>query len=83
MLPLSTPIASLKMVGPAFSLRLKKLAIETIGDLLYHIPFRYEDFSIVSKINLLQAGEKVTIAGEIASIGNVFTRQGKKIQKAV
>jgi len=83
MLPLSTPIATLKMIGPAFSLRLKKLAIETIGDLLYHIPFRYKDFSIVSKINLLQAGEKVTIAGEIASIGNVFTRQGKKIQKAV
>lgn len=82
MLPLPTPVTSLKMVGPTYALRLKKMGIETVEDLLYHIPFRYEDFSIISKINLLQTGERVTVVGTIVSIGNVYTKQGKKIQKA-
>lgn len=82
MLPLSIPVNSLKMVGSTYALRLKKMGIETVEDLLYHIPFRYEDFSIISKINLLQAGERVTVVGTIVSIGNIYTKQGKKIQKA-
>ena len=83
MLQLSTPVTALRMIGPVYANRLKRLGITTIGDLLYHIPFRYEDFSLVSKINLLQAGEKVTVIGTVASIKNIYTRHGKKIQKGI
>jgi len=83
MLQLSTPVTTLRMIGPTFANRLKRLGIATIGDLLYHIPFRYEDFSIVSKINLLQAGEKVTVVGTVISMKNIYTRNGKKIQKGI
>jgi len=82
MLSLETPVQTLRMIGPAYGYRLKRLGIETIADLLYHIPFRYEDFSTVSKIGLLIPNTPVTILGVIKEIKNIYTKTGKKIQKA-
>lgn len=70
------------MVGPVYADRLGKLGIKTIGDLLYHLPSRYEDFSIISKIGLLQIGEHVTTIGTVTEMKNIFTRNGRRIQKA-
>lgn len=78
---LSTPIEKLFMVGPTYARRLKKLGIETVEDLLYHFPFRYIDYSLVSPIRRVQPGETVTIKGEVLSIKNEYTSRGKKIQK--
>ena len=71
------------MVGPTYARRLKRLGIETVGDLLYHFPFRYVDYSLVSPIGKLQPGEIVSIHGRIISIKNEYTRHGKKIQKGI
>lgn len=79
---LSTPVSQLFMVGPTYAKRLNKLGIETIEDLLYHFPFRYEDYSLVSPIARIQAGETVTIRGKVLSVKNEYTKGGKKIQKA-
>jgi len=62
--------------------RLEKLGIQKIGDFLYHAPFRYEDYSLVSKISKIQPGEVVTIRGVVEEIKNEYTRSAKKIQKA-
>jgi len=70
------------MVGPVFAKKLQKLDIQTVEDFLYHFPFRYQDFSLISQINRLQPGEIATIKGEIVSLKNEYTRFGKKIQKA-
>lgn len=70
------------MVGPIFAKRLAKLGIETLEDLIYHFPFRYDDFSFVSEISRVQPGETLTIRGQMLSIKNEYTRTGKKIQKA-
>ncbi len=80
---LSLPGSHLPMVGPQYARRLKKLGIETITDLLLHLPSRYQDFSLVSPIDSVKAGETVTIQGQIISSQNVFTRWGKKIQKVL
>lgn len=80
---LKTPISELYMVGPTYAKRLKRLGIETVGDLLYHFPFRYIDYSIVSPVRLVQPGEIVTIKGKIISIKNEYTSRGKKIQKGI
>jgi len=80
---LETPVTSLFMVGPAYVQRLKKLEIKTVGDLLYHFPHRYEDFSNLVSISDLKIGEKATITGEVVTIQNQFTRSSKKIQRAV
>lgn len=81
-LTLETPVAKLPLIGPTFARRLKRLGIETAEDLLYHFPFRYEDYSIVAPIVSLQDGETVTVQGEVSEMKNVYTRHGKKIQKA-
>ncbi|MFA7522658.1 MAG: ATP-dependent DNA helicase RecG [Halothiobacillaceae bacterium] len=40
---LSSPVAELPGVGPKMAEKLARLHIETIGDLLWHQPLRYED----------------------------------------
>ncbi len=82
-LALDTPIKDLYMVGKTYASRLKKLEIETVEDLLHHYPFRYDDFRLISQISQLQPGEMVTIQGEIIDCQNVYTKTGKKLQKAM
>ncbi|MBI3290172.1 ATP-dependent DNA helicase RecG [Candidatus Microgenomates bacterium] len=78
----NTPVSDLTFIGPVFARRLAKLGIKTLGDLLYHFPHRYEDFSLVSKIANVQPGEIVTVIGKIVSIKNEYTKR-MIIQKAV
>ena len=70
------------MVGPTYAKRLEKLGIRAVEDLLYHFPFRFLDYSLVSPINKVQPGETVTVKGTVNSMKNEYTRGGKKIQKA-
>ena len=80
MLQLSTPVNNLKMVGLVYASKLYKLGIETVGDLLYHIPTRYENYSIRSDIQSLQIGDQVTVIGVIKESKNIFTKSNKRIQ---
>ncbi len=79
---LKTPVTKLPFVGRAYALRLKKLGISTIEDLLWHVPARYVDYSHTSQIFRVGAGETVTIQGQIIFIKNQYTKSGKKIQIA-
>ncbi len=65
---LSDPVAKLPRVRPMVAKRLKNLGIETIRDLLTHLPSRYDDFSRVTNIAELEAGETASVQGEIVSI---------------
>lgn len=79
---LGSPVQYVPRVGPAMAKRLENLEIRTVEDLLYHIPFRYNDFSLTVPIASVQSGETVTISGEISAITNIFTKTGKKMQRA-
>lgn len=61
---------------------LEKLGIVEFKDFLFHIPFRYDDFSIISTIDKLQEGETVTIRGEVLEIKNDYLRGHLTIQRA-
>ena len=65
-----------------YARRLEKLGIKTFEDFLYHIPSRYDDFSLISKINRVQPGEIVTVQGVVSEITNEFTKNFKRLQKA-
>ena len=80
---LNTPLSSLLGIGYTFSRRLERLGLLTVADLIYHFPFRYDDFSNVSNALDAQIGEKVTLKGEIWSIRNIFTRSRKVLTRAV
>ncbi len=79
--PITQGSRSLKM----FAGRLEKLGIFTYEDFLFHLPTRYEDYSIISKIGQVQAGETVTIQGKVIDIKNQYLkgRRIKTIQKAI
>lgn len=76
-------ISELSGVGIKYSSLLKNLGVKTVEDLLTHIPFRYEDRSNITKIADLKPGETSTVFGVVLKIDNVFTRNRKKITKAV
>ncbi len=79
---LDTPVNQAGPIFKKYSSRLEKLGIKKIEDFLYHIPFRYEDYSLVSKIADIQPGEIVTIKGEVTEIKNEYTKRWKNLQKA-
>jgi ATP-dependent DNA helicase RecG len=82
-LRLETPVTYLKGVGPARAEALRRLGIVTAGDLLYHIPHRYEDASTVSHISSLEPGMQGTVIGRVVSKGVLPTRKGLRIFQAV
>jgi ATP-dependent DNA helicase RecG len=55
-------------VGPAVKKKLAKLGLETVGDLLSHRPFRYEEPVPERRIADLRGDEDVAIEGEVLSV---------------
>jgi ATP-dependent DNA helicase RecG len=81
---LSTPLQYLKGVGPRKAADLKRAGLVTVEDLLYRLPFRYEDRSRMQPIATLRAGYKAAVLGEIKSANLATTRRrGFKIFHAV
>ena len=62
---LSTPVKFVKRVGERVAANLAERGVETIEDLLYHLPFRYEDRLHPKPIAELQPGEMASIVGEV------------------
>lgn len=80
---LQTPVKTAGRIYKLYASRLEKLGIKTFADFLFHIPFRYEDYSLISKIGQVQPGETATIRGIVTDIKQEFTKNFKKLQKAV
>ena len=80
---LSTPAKFLKGVGPVRAEALKRLGVFTAGDLLFHIPHRYEDASTISPISSIETGMDATVVGRVISKGVIPTRKGLRIFQAV
>lgn len=72
---LKTRVRDVSRVYKMYSGRLERLGIQTVEDFLYHIPFRYDDFGLISKIGNIQEGETVTIQGKVQSIKNLYARR--------
>jgi ATP-dependent DNA helicase RecG len=65
MITLKTPLKSLPRISEKYAKALKKLGIETVRDLLFHFPFRYDDYSLISPIFQISRGQTVTVEGKI------------------
>ncbi|ALP51699.1 ATP-dependent DNA helicase RecG [Candidatus Tenderia electrophaga] len=62
---LSAPLTTLKGVGPRVAERLEKLGLRRVEDLLFHLPYRYQDRTRVVPIGALRPGEEAVVEGEI------------------
>lgn len=82
-LTLDTPITFLKGVGPARAEMLARLGITMAGDLLRHVPHRYEDASTVTRIAQAAVGADITVLGQVIAKGVLPTRKGLRVFQAV
>ena len=66
------PASSLPGVGPAFAETLRKLGIERLQDLWFHLPLRYEDRTRITPIRDLVAGESAQVEGAVEAVETGF-----------
>jgi ATP-dependent DNA helicase RecG len=71
-LAIDTPVQFIKGIGPRIAESLAEKEIRTAEDLLYHLPFRYEDRANPRTLHELVAGEVASVIGEVR--GSVLLR---------
>jgi ATP-dependent DNA helicase RecG len=62
------PVATLPGIGPALADTLRRLGIERLQDLWFHLPLRYEDRTRITPIRDLAAGEPAQIEGVVEAV---------------
>lgn len=82
MYTLTTPVEDVRGVGPAVRQYLWALDIATVKDLLYHIPFRYEQYANRYTIATAPPDELVSITATVRSITKFTSKRGLKIISA-
>ncbi len=80
---LKSPVRYLKGIGPWLSEKLEKKGIHTIEDLLYYLPYRYEDRRNYKKISSLKIGERAVVAGKVVSVGRARGRSWQGFQAVI
>ena len=75
MLDLSTNVQYVKGIGPRFAEILLEKGISTVEDLLYYLPFRYEDRLNPRGIGELRPGEMASVIAEVRTFGLFRTRR--------
>ena len=74
---LDAKLTVLQGIGPRHAETLSKLGLQTLGDMLYYYPRRYDDYSQLKPIKDLFYGEQVTVIGTIQSVHSRPIRGGK------
>ena len=74
---LYAPVTALQFVGRRRASALARLNVETVLDLLYLFPRRYDDYSRLKPIRHLRYGEEVTVLGVVKHIDVRESRNGR------
>ncbi|MGH9568265.1 MAG: ATP-dependent DNA helicase RecG, partial [Candidatus Angelobacter sp.] len=83
MLELHTEVKYVKGIGPRVAEWLEKKGIFTVEDLLYYLPFRYEDRLNPRGIGELQPGEMATVIAEVRNTAVFRTKASMPIFELV
>ena len=71
----TTEVKKLKGVGPAMGIKLARLGIFVVRDLLLHLPLRYEDRTRYVPLSLMRPGKPALFHGEIVEAQVQFGRR--------
>jgi ATP-dependent DNA helicase RecG len=74
-----THVQYVKGVGPARANLLNRMGIETIEDILYYFPWRYEDRKDLNKISSMKPGNHETVLGQVVS-ADIITTPRKRMK---
>jgi len=77
---LYSSLTSIPGIGPSTYLKLNRLGLESVLDLLQLYPTRHDDYSLISSIAFLQTGETVTIKATVVSSSQNLTRRNFAVQ---
>jgi ATP-dependent DNA helicase RecG len=78
---LQAAVATLKGVGPALAARLAALGLETLEDLLFHLPIRYEDRTRVTPIGAVRPFTTAQVEGEVLAADILLGRRRSLLVK--
>jgi RecG-like helicase len=82
-LELQTPVKFVKRIGERIATGLHERGISTVEDLLYHLPFRYEDRLHPRPLSTYQPGEMASLLGEVRGTVLLRTRSGPIFEMTV
>jgi ATP-dependent DNA helicase RecG len=80
---LSTPVKFIKRVGDRIAAGLAERGVSTVEDLLYHLPFRYEDRLHPKPLTSYNAGDMASLVGEVRGTVLLRTRAGPIFEMTV
>lgn len=76
---LTKKVTTLKGVGPKTAENLAKLHLYTLQDLLFHLPFRYEDRTCITPLSSVRIGDRVLIEGNMTQVTVIGRRKTQMI----
>ncbi|HEY1743457.1 MAG TPA: ATP-dependent DNA helicase RecG [Granulicella sp.] len=82
-LELSTPVKYIKRIGERVAANLAERGVETVEDLLYHLPFRYEDRLHPKPLSGYQPGDMASLIGEVRGTVLLRTRSAPIFEMTV
>lgn len=74
-------VDTLKGVGAKVTEKLARLSIHSLEDLLFHLPYKYQDRSKIAPIGSLLHGQTVQVFGEVEAADIVFGKRRSLICK--
>ncbi|MGB3713738.1 MAG: ATP-dependent DNA helicase RecG [Candidatus Promineifilaceae bacterium] len=77
------PVSALRGVGQRTAEQLANMGVDTIAELLYIFPRRYDDYTLLKPISKLSLGETVTIIGTVWETRLRRTRGKPLVQSVV
>jgi ATP-dependent DNA helicase RecG len=80
---LATPVKFIKRVGDRVAAGLAERGVVTVEDLLYHLPFRYEDRLHPKPLSGYHPGDMASLVGEVRGTVLLRTRSGPIFEMTV
>jgi ATP-dependent DNA helicase RecG len=75
---LAAPVDRIAGVGAKRAAELARFGLGTVEDLLYHLPFRYEDRRVVTRLRDLVVGSDVGTEGEVAHVRQTVVGRSRR-----
>lgn len=72
MLTLASPLTDLNGVGPALTIKLQRLGLYRVEDLLFLLPLRYEDRTQLVRLGAIEVGKRCLVSGEVQLAETVY-----------